>query len=491
MDPLFEIELERPTPGSRDAARFLYRQLKDAIQDGRLAAGTQLPPSRKSAAFFGLSRNTVAEVYDWLSNEGLVVARHGSGTYIADLPPEPASLPSPASTYRLNPFWLQEDVTMAMGFWREDLPVTASPAAAIDFRPALIDPRLFPFDVYRRASSKQLRDLEKKPPAYKSPQGNQGHFHLREAITNHIGLTRAVVCRSDDVVVTAGAQQAFDLLARILVTPGETVVAVEDPGYPPMRVAFAAAGARVVPVRVDEEGLVVDSLPASLGVICVCPSHQFPLGITMSKRRRVALVDFARRHGAVIVEDDYDGEFRFGDNPLQSLRANDAADVVFYIGTFSKCMLPSLRLGFVVVPDWARRTLIAAKNCLDWHCSTPLQTGVSAFITEGHLAHHVRKMRQIYSKRRQLLYTLLRRDFSEWLEPIPSLYGMHVAAWARNGVDLDAAIHVLAGRSVKIHTLSRYHLTQPPRAGLVFGYGAVDRPEIERGLGELHGVLSQ
>ena len=288
MDPLFEIEMERPIPGSRDAGRFLYRQLKDAIQDGRLAAGTQLPASRKSAAFFGLSRNTVAEVYDRLSNEGLVVARHGSGTYVADLPPEPASLLSPASTYRLNTFWLQEDVTTAMGFWRDDLSVVPRAETAMDFRPALIDPRLFPFDVYRRVSAKQLRGLEKKPPAYKSPQGNQGNFHLREAITNHIAVTRALVCRSDDVVVTAGAQQAFDLLARILVTPGETVVAVEDPGYPPMRVAFAAAGARIVPVGVDEEGLVVDSLPASLGVICVCPSHQFPLGITMSKRRRAA-----------------------------------------------------------------------------------------------------------------------------------------------------------------------------------------------------------
>jgi GntR family transcriptional regulator / MocR family aminotransferase len=202
--------------GSRDVGRFLFRQLQAAILDGRLAAGIQLPASRKSAAFFGLSRNTVAEVYDRLSNAGLVVARPGSGTYVADLPPEPASLPSPASTYRLNPFWLQEDVVMAMGFWREDPPVVRRAGTAMDFRPALIDPRLFPFDVYRRVSAKQLRGLEKKSPAYKSPQGNQGNFHLREAITNHIGLTRAVVCRSDDVVVTAGAQQAFEHVSQWL-----------------------------------------------------------------------------------------------------------------------------------------------------------------------------------------------------------------------------------------------------------------------------------
>jgi GntR family transcriptional regulator/MocR family aminotransferase len=222
MEPLFEIEMKRPIPGSRDAGQCLYRQLKSAIQDGRLAAGTRMPASRKSAAFFGLSRNTVAEVYDRLANEGLVIARHGSGTCVADQSTKPASLRSPTSAYRLNTFWLQEDVNTAMGFWRDDLAAVPRAngsipraEATIDFRPALIDHRLFPFDVYRRVSAKQLRGLEKKPPAFKSPQGNQGNFHLREAIANHIALTRALVCRSDDMVVTAGAQQAFDLLARV------------------------------------------------------------------------------------------------------------------------------------------------------------------------------------------------------------------------------------------------------------------------------------
>jgi GntR family transcriptional regulator/MocR family aminotransferase len=333
MDPLFEIELERPDPGSRDAGQSLYQQLKDAIRDGRLAAGTALPASRKSAAFFGLSRNTVADVYDRLGREGWVVARHGSGTCVADRVSKPD-----ASTTRTSPYRL-----------------------------------------YRRLSASQLRGLENKPPASKSPQSNQGSFHLHDAITGHSAMTRAVVCGPQDVVVTAGAQQAFDLLARVLVTAGKTVVAIEDPGYPMMRVAFAAAGARLVPVAVDAEGLRVDQLPVDVRIICVCPSHQFPLGITLSKRRRAELVSFARRNGAVIIEDDYDGEFRFGGKPLQSLRAADAADVVLYVGTFSKCMLPSLRLGFIVVPEWARRSLVAAKNCLDWHCSVPLPNGGVGF----------------------------------------------------------------------------------------------------------------
>jgi GntR family transcriptional regulator / MocR family aminotransferase len=493
MEPLFEIGLELSAKGSREASRSLYRQLKDAIRDGRLAAGAKLPPTRKSAAFFGVSRNTAVEVYEKLLNEGYLVARHGSGTYVAERSAARPALPgrdaSPA--YPLNDFWLRPEVSAAMNFW-QDLPQSAparSKGAPLDFRPALVDSRLFPFDVYRRVSAKQLRGLERKPASYKSPQGNQGNFRLREAITRHIALTRAVVCRSEDVLVTAGAQQAFDLLARTLVTPGRTVVAVEDPGYPPMRVAFAAAGAKLVPVGVDAEGLMVERLPPDTGVICVCPSHQFPLGLTMSAQRRKALVEFARRRGAVIVEDDYDGEFRYDGSPLEALRTAEAADVAFYVGTFSKCMLPALRLGFIVAPDWAMPTLVAAKNCLDWHCPTPVQLGVAAFIAEGHLTRHVRRMRGLYKKRRQLLLDLLQEQFGEWLEPIPSYYGMHIAAAVRGAIDLDRVTESLLRHNVKMHSLSRYYLGKPTQAGLVFGYGAVDLPEISQGLSLLRKAL--
>ena len=490
MDPLFEIDLDLGTRGPREASRTLYRQLKAAIVEGRLPPGAKLPPTRKSAAFFRVSRNTAVEVYERLLNDGYVVSRQGSGTYVARKAKvaKPAKKSSGSPAQRLNGFWLRPDITAAMGFWRED--ATTSRATHIDFRPALIDARQFPFDVYRRLSAQQLRGLEKKPASYKSPQGNQGNYHLRAAITQHIALTRAVVCQPDDVVVTSGAQQAFDLIARVLVTPGQSRVAIEDPGYPPMRVAFAAAGAQLVPVPVDDEGLVVERIPKDVSVICVCPSHQFPLGVTMSMRRRKALIDFARARGAVIVEDDYDGEFRYDGAALEALRGHEAAtDVVFYVGTFSKCMLPSLRLGFVVAPGWALRTLVAAKNCLDWHCSTPLQMGVAAFIAGGHLARHVRKMRHLYKQRRELLLTTLATDFGQWLEPIPSFYGMHVAALARGSLDLDRVTESLLRQHLKIHTLSRYYMESPQRAGLIFGYGAPDLQEIKRGLTLLRKTL--
>jgi GntR family transcriptional regulator/MocR family aminotransferase len=493
---LFEVKVDRAVKGSRNAARVLHEQLKAAIVEGRLAVGAKLPATRHSEAVFGVSRNTVVEVYDRLLDGGYVVSRRGSGTFVADRAPQ-LSLAGPREKafveHRLNPFWLQADVASAMNFWRDSPASTTrdSSATAIDFRPALVDPRHFPYDVLRRVSTRQMRNLERKPAGLKSPQGNQGNHALRSAIVGHIALTRGVACRPDDVLVTCGAQQAFDLLAKTLVIPGETIVAIEDPGYPPMRVPFAALGARVVPVPVDHEGLMIEHLPPDVGVICVTPSHQFPLGMSMSPRRRQELVVFARAHGAVIIEDDYDGEFRYDGSPLEALRTAAAADVVFYVGTFSKCMLPSLRLGFVVAPEWAMRTLVAAKNALDWHCSVPIQLGVAAFIDEGHLARHVRRMRGLYRQRRQLLLEQLEGDLGEWLEPIPSFYGMHVAALARSNTDLDRVSETLLQRNLKIHTLGRYYAGPPTRAGLIFGYGVVDSSEIKTGLAWLRKTLAR
>ncbi len=491
MEPLFEVDLELAPDGARPTARRLHEQLRTAIRDGRLGPGVRLPPTRRATAIFAVSRNTVVDVYDRLIQEGLAVTRLGSGTFVAEhLPrdtPAPPELHALAPEPRLNPFWLKPEVSAAMDFWREG----ADPAKGqeiADFRPALIDSRLFPLDIFRRVSAQQLRRIENRPPSLRSPQGNQGNFHLRTAIAAHIGVTRAVVCAADDILVTSGAQQAFDLLARVLVTPGETVVAIEDPGYPPMRVAFAAAGARLVPIGVDAEGLRVEELPAKVDVICVCPSHHFPLGMAMSADRRRALIEVARRRGAIIVEDDYDGEFRYDGAPLTALRTPENADLVCYVGTFSKCMLPSLRLGFVVAPETIRRPLITARNALDWHSPIPIQMGVAAFIAEGHLTRHVRMMRGIYRRRRQRLLDGF-QGMAAGLEPIASFYGMHIAATAPDGVDLEEVAASLGKQGVKIHTAARYHLGPPDQGRLVFGYGAVDLPAIDTALELLRQAL--
>ncbi len=489
----FEIALDPPPKGSHRSAEVIYGQLRTAILDGRLVPGSRLPVERQSAIFFGVSRNTIARAYARLALEGLVQSRQGSGRYVSPRQHRVLREPSPAAGEadpRLNSLWRGPELARSLHFWNDNPRSNVrSTAASVDFRPALVDPRLFTFETFRRISAGQLRQMETKPPAFKSPQGNQGHFPLRTAIAAHIGVSRAVACHHDDVLVTAGAQQAFDLLARVLVTPGQTTVAIEDPGYPPMRAAFLAAGAHVVPVPVDAEGLVVDALPAPVQIVCVCPSHQFPLGVSMSAQRRTALLAFARKHGAVIVEDDYDGEFRYDGTPLQALRSSATADDVFYVGTFSKCMLPALRLGFVVAPRWAMPALTMAKNCLDWHCPTLTQMAVARYIAEGHLVRHVRKLRDVYRRRRDLVWQILQSDFPGELSPMPSHYGMHVAALSTQPRPLEPISAKLLALNVHLHSLERYFFSAPTMDGFVFGYGAADLKTIEQGLKTLRRVL--
>lgn len=479
---LFELDLQLPRKGAREATALLHRQLVQAIASARLAPGTRMPATRDAPRVFGVARNTMAEVYHRLLNEGLLVARHGAGTFVAEAraasaAPEAIRAIDPAA--HINPVWLDEAVTAPMRFWRDGPePADPGPAGGVELRPALVDSRLFPFPVLRRLLARQLRVLETKPPGFRSPQGNQGSYVLRHAVTRHIAVTRAIACQPDDVLVTAGAQQAFDLLARLLVVPGKTVVAVEDPGYPPLRAAFAAAGAQVVPVPVDSGGMVVDAIPPQAAVICLTPSHQFPLGVTMPAQRRHELLAHARRCGAVIIEDDYDGEFRFDGAPLAALRTGDVADLVFYVGTFSKCMLPSLRLGFIVAPPWAMGALVTAKNCLDWHCPTVMQMGVGAFVAEGHLTRHVRSLRQLYRQRRKTLLENLRRELGGLAEPIPSRYGMHVAAFLPAHAQASALAARMASAGFRIHSLDRYYMAQPGRPGLVFGYGVATDAEL-------------
>ncbi|HEV7136202.1 MAG TPA: PLP-dependent aminotransferase family protein [Steroidobacteraceae bacterium] len=483
--PLFELRLDLPARGARDASRRIYEQLKAAILDARLPPGARLPAARRAESFLGVSRNTAAAVYERLAADRLVVSRPGSGVFVASRKParrRPALPVLQRSASKLNPIWLRPDITAAIGFWRETQDGEPAAPGQVDFRPALVDSRLFPFEVLRRISAKQMRLLERRPAAFRSPQGNQGHYRLREAITRHIAVTRAVTCGPEDILVTSGAQQAFDVLARTLVTSGRTVVALEEPGYPPMRAAFLAAGAQVVPVRVDADGIVVDDIPAQTQVICVSPSHHFPLGAALSPPRRRQLVSWARKRGALLIEDDYDGEFRFEGGPLEALRTPDAAQLVFYVGTFSKCMLPALRLGYIAAPAWSMPTLVAAKNCMDWHNPIPIQASVAGFIAEGHLSRHVRRMREIYRQRRNAVIDALTRELADWLQPVSSFYGTHVAAIARPGVDTEAAAAAALRAGVRIHTLARYYLGEPDRRGMIFGYGAADLAQIAYGV---------
>jgi GntR family transcriptional regulator/MocR family aminotransferase len=322
--------------------------------------------------------------------------------------------------------------------------------------------------------------------AYAGPAGQP---ELREAIARHVSVMRAVACQADDVVATVGAQQAFDLLARILVTPGRTVVAVEEPGYPPARAAFAAAGATIASIPVDSEGLVVDRLPAGTRVVMVTPSHQFPLGTVMSARRRQALLQFAQAHRAVVIEDDYDGEFRYGGRPLDALQTLDRGENVFYVGTFSKSLFPALRLGFVVAPPWARPALIAARRITDLHGPVLAQETLTGFIAEGHLMRHVRRMRKVYGERRATLLQALVRHCGDRLIPIPGEAGLHLAARLAGPLRANAVVARAAEQGLKLQALQSFAATKATVNGLAFGFGVIQADQIDNAIRRLAATL--
>jgi GntR family transcriptional regulator / MocR family aminotransferase len=481
MEPLMALPITLPQRGSRLLLRELHRQLRTAITNGRLRPGARLPSTRALASSCRVSRNTAVAAYEMLLSEGYVAARRGSGTQVANsLPSGPkvrGDLDTRRPDRRLNRQW-----------GGRALPARSSRHAVMpfSFQIGVPDVRSFPAEVWCRLSNRVLRKVRMQPALIGDSQGQEV---LRREIARYVSFTRAVSCEADDIVVTAGAQQAFDLLARVLVTPGRTTVALEEPGYPPLRALFLAAGAKTSAVAVDGEGLVVDRIPPRSRVICVTPSHQFPLGSVMSARRRSELLDFAQSQRAVIIEDDYDGEFRFGDRSLDALQTLDRAASVFYVGTFSKSLLPGLRLAYIVAPAWARPALVAAKALADGHCCTLIQDTLAAMISEGHLARHVRRMRQIYAGRRAALLEGLKIGCTDWLEPIPSAAGLHIAATLKKTMDDRALVAAARKHGVHVHALGPHYVRRAVKCGLLFGYGAIEESAIGEGLARLRRTL--
>ncbi len=473
-DPILTLELEIPADESRSVTRTLHRQLKSAIRSGRIAPGLRLPATRAMAEHLGISRNSVIAAYDLLTMEGDVWTRTGSGHYVCETVPQ-ATPQKAAASARHRGRRLNVDYR---GF-AEPVKMIDPAGSTFDFRLGVPEISLLPLDVWGRLSNRALRSLPRREAGYASPAGEPG---LRAAIAGHVSVTRAIACSADDVVVTAGAQQAFDLIARVLVTPGRTVVAVEDPGYPPLRDVFAAAGAVIVPVPVDDEGLRVDLLPPNTQVIYVTPSHQFPLGVAMSARRRRQLLAVARQRGAVIIEDDYDGEFRFDNRPLDALQTLSDDESVLYVGTFSKSLFPGLRMGFVIAPGWARQALTVARQRADWHGNLQAQNALGAFITEGHLTRHVRRMRALYGERRRRLAEGLDEHLARWLAPIPASAGLHVGTRAIADFDVDRVVAGARARGVNVDWVGRYAAGPGHAQGLLFGYGAVDAEAIPEAL---------
>lgn len=467
------MEIHIDLSGSRGHRAEIYRQIRAAILDGRIRAGDALPPTRELAQRLSVSRTTVSAAYDRLTAEGFLAGRIGAGTFVTahpgTRPPEPAGA---ADGVRPLPEW---DAVPAP-------PGPFAPAPEFDFRPGVPDLSRFPFDTWRRLVAQRLRAGQTDLLTYGDPRGYPA---LREELVRHLGVSRDVRAAPDQVVVTAGAQQTTDLVARVLLRSGDQA-AVEDPGYPPPRLVLGTLGIRVAPVPVDDEGIVVTAIPPGTRLVYVTPSHQYPLGLSMSLERRLELLAWAERTGAVLVEDDYDSEFRYTGRPLEPLHSLDSRGRVVYVGSFSKVLWPGLRLGFLIAPPTLAPALAKAKYLADWAAPSLEQAALAAFMAEGGFARHIRRMRKVYRERHELISSLLERDFAGVLTPLPSTAGLHLSALAEH--DLGPLVRRARHAGVRLYSLGDFSVGAE-RHGLVFGYGAIPTDRIEPGLAKLRELM--
>ncbi len=447
--------------------RQIYDDWRAGILEGRFAPGDRMPSSRELAAALRVSRATVATAYEQLIAEGYLDTQHGSGTFVCRDLPDVGVRPLGASGARKAPA-----PARVSAFAARLAPITwRPPATARTLNLSTDGPTFdqFPFGVWKRLLRRHLQTLG--PSLFQYPAHGAGHPALRETIAAYLSRSRAVRGDSGHVVIVSGSQQALDLCARVLIDPGDDV-AVENPGYLGARELFTASGARVHPVAVDADGLVVSALPPTARLVYVTPSHQFPSGVSMSLARRLELLEWARSRGAVVVEDDYDSEYRYSGAPLPALQGLSATAGVVYVGTFSNVMFPGLRLGYLVLPPDLVEPFQRAKWLADRHSAQLEQAALTDFIREGHLERHIRRMRRVYARRREVFLDALTRAFGDRAAVLGDAAGMHLV------VRFDsAAVEARAARAgVHLVSTRRYYAgAAPPHEFIVRFTGLSER----------------
>jgi GntR family transcriptional regulator/MocR family aminotransferase len=467
----------------------LYAEIRGAILAGRIAPGTRLPSSRALAASLEVARATVVSAFEQLTAEGYLEGRAGSGTFVArDLPDDLLHAGAPAVA-------LRRAGPSAPGLSRRGRALAATSVSASP--PDRGQPRPFqygapdhaglPLELWSRLAARHYRSPSPELLAYGDPAG---YRPLREAIAAYLAAARGVRCSGEQVIVVSGSQQGLDLAARLLLDPGDQAW-MEDPGYLGARGALQAAGAELVPVPIDAEGLDVGAgarLAPRARLAYVTPSHQFPAGATMSLSRRLALLAWARAADAWVLEDDYDSEYRYAGRPLAALQGLDDAGRVIYIGTFSKVLFPSLRLGYLVAPPAVAEAFAAARALADRHPPGVLQAILADFIAEGHFVRHIRRTRERYAERQAALVAAL-QPLGDRLETAPAAAGMHLVGLLPPGAD-DQAVSEAAGRyGVYASPLSAYAIRPLPRGGLILGYSAFTPPQLREAAARLGPAL--
>lgn len=467
--------------------RQIYQGLRDAILSGRLAAGLRIPSTRLLATSLGVSRSTILVAFEQLIADGFIVGSVGSGSYVAsELPARllasraERSVPAESAPARVADRVRQLESMTSTG-WR--IPHPPAP-----FRAGTPPLDHFPAAQWTRFLARRARTLTGTELQYGKPFGYQP---LREAIVAHHAAARGVRCTPEQVLVLTSTQEALELCCRVLLNEGDSAW-LEEPFYHGARGALLLAGARTIPVPVDAEGMVIEAGIAAAPdarLAYVSPSHQYPLGVTLTLQRRLALLEWARSAASWILEDDYDSEYRYTGQPLTALQGLDTAGRVIYIGTFSKTLFPSLRLAYLVLPESLVDSFLRVRRVGAQHAPTLDQAVLRDFIVDGQYARHIRRMRALCLQRRDALLDAAQSYAGDLLEMMVPDTGLHTIGWLKNGVrDADAHARIIA-RGVDVAPLSSYYQSSSPRQGLIFGFAAYSPEQIHESMRQLAAAL--
>lgn len=459
----------------------IYVQLKMAVLSGNLASGERLPPSRILAKTYGVGRTTVTQAYQQLELEGYVYGRTGAGTFVVE------NLPPAAAKSQGHPFipaissWGQRVMDVA-----RHRQIPQGPRPEIDFGFGRSFPHIFPYDIWRRLLARYLSTDDVMLSRYGSVAG---FYPLRQALADYLGRLRGVRCTAEQVIIVSGMQQALDLLARLLLTK-EADVLVETPGYVDAFDLFRIHGCGLTALPVDDGGFPVENIPAACQarLVYVTPSNQFPRGGAMSLRRQLALLQWARQHEALIVEDDYDGELRYEGRPLAALQGLDNDGRVIYLGAFSKVLFPALRLSYVVLPNSLVAPFVQAKGVVDRGAPTLTQAAVADFITEGHFERHLKHLRQAYGRRRQVLVAALENYLPGKVHYAAAPAGLHVMLYLPPEMDEQKLVQAAFQAGVGVYPGRPYHLQDPAPPSILLGFSGLAEPEIDEGIRRLAAI---
>ncbi|HET9622498.1 MAG TPA: PLP-dependent aminotransferase family protein [Kofleriaceae bacterium] len=480
LAPIVALDRRSSTPLHRQ----LYDGYREAIVDGRLRPGQRLPSTRSVARELAVSRMPVVLAFEQLVAEGYLESRVGAGSFVSTTlhSPRGATAPSPPS----EPARRGRRRVPRESLPRRDEPWHAVGGAFRIAQPALEE---FPAAVWTRLIARRARLL----PARQMMYGDtMGFLPLREALADHLRTVRSVRCTPEQIMIVSGSQQALALSARALLAPGDAVW-VEEPGFGGARAALQLAGARLVPIPVDDHGLDVAAGLArqpAVRAAYVTPSHQYPLGVIMSAARRLQLLAWARRRGAWLLEDDYDSEYRYDHQPIASLQGLDTDQRVIYIATFSKVLFPALRVGYLVIPLDLVARFRRIREAMDNSPAPLYQAVLSDFIHEGHFARHIRRMRELYAERRRALVRAIERELGDGVRIVGDRAGMHVVVMLAAGTDDRALAERAAARGLSVLPLSScYARPRGAAPGLLLGYGTVRASEIPEAVRRLAALV--